>query len=773
MVASARDCVKVKKRGFRKNQPIWPIFLMVALCIQLWSQELSNIDFRSMPNSSLVIGQAKISPAWAAFEDSRSAWVQTEDNLSVPKEKGILISSGTRTMTYEQLSVWINRPPHSSKEKKPPSLPKDPQITLLNGIVISQKDVLIDSDSTPRVQISSIDLDASPMLKIAEGGGRGDSFLTRMGQEYLSPAPAIEEMSDLKKKAQELVSGELKRREEENQRPRLVPTESGGAITVAKSSDSDNGNTSSFWISPSERRGQDLAKQPLKPDPGEPVLAAATLLTPDLAERNQNFLLSGRFNISGGLAYVAGAMRFELVHYLYDAPVAHGVIWENEAKFEIAVKELKGELSLRLVDHEGQILGIGTLQLHTLSLPPTNQIKISNINIPVIPAPLGAKIEIVSAYSIGTDALIPLPKAKVEIQGLNRTYNSDRRGLVEDSDFLPGSNFLLRARLKNFWGSLMVGASGGSQRIHLFPVKMVDALLGLIAKNEFERRDFLEKAIVWGRVVRDGQPVAGAVVEFAGDAEMAPVYFNSIYIPDSNLIGTSSNGLFAFVGIDSGIQSVRARIGGVPYPARIILSEGKFVSIVELETGTPVSSLIKVTSAPERKNPASAAFLVMGTENEQRVEKETILALPRSNDLTLVEADGGEGTEIVRLNLDGSRAGISVPMIPSHWLADLAIKKRINLEGEKGVVVGFVNNKDFEVFIDDKEPYLPENTVYFDRDGQILREGRGKAGGGFALFNLPTGFRSVVIVPSGSDRVLSRIVVAEPAVTNVIPEITL
>ncbi|MBK8202369.1 MAG: hypothetical protein IPK68_08695 [Bdellovibrionales bacterium] len=75
--------------------------------------------------------------------------------------------------------------------------------------------------------------------------------------------------------------------------------------------------------------------------------------------------------------------------------------------------------------------------------------------------------------------------------------------------------------------------------------------------------------------------------------------------------------------------------------------------------------------------------------------------------------------------------------------------------------------------VDDKEPYLAENTVYFDRDGQILREGRGKAGGGFALFNLPTGFRSVVIVPSGSDRVLSRIVVAEPAVTNLIPEITL
>ncbi|MBK7845326.1 MAG: hypothetical protein IPJ71_16865, partial [Bdellovibrionales bacterium] len=713
---------------------------MVALGILLWSQKLAYIDFRSMPGSSLVIAQAKISPAWAAFEDSRSSWENIADKLSVPKEKGILISSGTRTLTYEQLSVRINRQTQSSKEKKPANLPKIPQITVLNGIVISQRDVLVDSDSPPRVQVSNIDLDSSPMLKIAAGDGPGDSFLSKMGQEYQSPFTA-NERSELQKKAQELVSGELKRREKENQQPHLVPTESGGAIIVAKSSDSDNGSASGFWMSPGDRPGgQGLAKKPFKPDPGEPVLTAASLLTPaDLAERNQNFVLSGRFSISGGLAYVAGAMRFELVHYLYDAPVAHGIIWENEAKFEIAVKELKGELSLRLVDHEGQILGIGTLPLHTLNLPPKNQIKISDISIPVIPAPLGAKIEIVSAYSIGTEAQIPLPKAKVEIQGLNRTYKSDRRGMVEDSDFLPGSNFLLRARLKNFWGSLMVGTSGGAQRIHLFPQKMVDALLGLLAKDEFERRDFLEKGIVWGRVVRDGQPVAGAVVELAGDVEVAPVYFNSIYIPDSNLIGTSSNGLFAFVGIDSGIQSVRARIGGVPHPARIILTEGKFVSIVELETETPVSSLIKVTSAPERKNPAAAAFMVMGTEIEQKVESEIIMALPRSNDLTLVEADGGAGTEIVRLNLDASRAGISVPMIPSHWLVDLATKKRINLEGGKGVVVGFVNNKDFEVFIDDREPYLAENTVYFDRDGQVLREGRGKAGGGFALFNLPTG----------------------------------
>lgn len=746
---------------------------MVALGILLWSQKLAYIDFRSMPVSSLVIAQAKISPAWAAFEDSRSSWEKIEDKLPVPKEKGILISSGTRTLTYEQLSVRINRQTQSTKEKKPANLPKIPQITVLNGIVISQKDVLVDSDSPPRVQVSNIDLDSSPMLKIAAGDGPGDSFLSRMGQEYLSPS-TTNESSDLQKKAQELVSGELKRREKENQQPHLVPTESGSAIIVAKSSDSDNGSASGFWMSPGDKpSGQDLAKKPFKPDPSEPVLTAASLLTPDLAERNQNFVLSGRFNISGGLAYVAGAMRFELVHYLYDAPVAHGVIWENEAKFEIAVKELKGELSLRLVDHEGQILGIGTLQLHTLNLPPANQIKISDISIPVVPAPLGAKIEVVSAYSIGTEAQIPLSKARLEIQGLNRTYKSDRRGLVEDSDFLPGSNFLLRARLKNFWGSLMVGTSGGAQRIHLFPQKMVDALLGLLAKDEFERRDFLEKGIVWGRVVRDGQPVAGAVVELAGDVEVTPVYFNSIYIPDSSLNGTSSNGLFAFVGIDSGIQSVRARIGGVPHPARIILTEGKFVSIVELETGTSVSSLIKVTSAPERKNRASAAFMVMGTEIEQKVENETLVVLPRSNDLTLVEADGGAGTELVRLNLDASRAGISIPMIPSHWLVDLATKKRINLEGGKGVVVGFVNNKDFEVFIDDKEPYLAENTVYFDRNGQILREGRGKAGGGFALFNLPTGFRSIVIVPSGSDRVFSRIVVAEPAVTNLIPETTL
>ena len=139
----------------------------------------------------------------------------------------------------------------------------------------------------------------------------------------------------------------------------------------------------------------------------------------------------------------------------------------------------------------------------------------------------------------------------------------------------------------------------------------------------------------------------------------------------------------------------------------------------------------------------------------------------------LLEAEGGEEMDVIRMSLDRGVTEVKVPMIPSGWLQKLAIDKRVNLEGQKGVVVGFVNGRDFEVYLDDKEVYGLENIVYFDKEGNIVRDRKGVAGGGFVMFNTPTGFKSVNIVPQGSDKVLTRTIITESAVTNVIPEISL
>lgn len=497
------------------------------------------------------------------------------------------------------------------------------------------------------------------------------------------------------------------------------------------------------------------------------------MIEQSIGDRNKKFVLSGLFRVSEGLAYVPGAMRFELLHYQYDVAVSQGTLWEDQARFEIIVPELKGRLVLRLVDMEQNVVGSSELLLQSLPLPQANQQTIADLQLKLKPVPVGATAEVISAYSMGNQTNIPIAKAEVAIEGLNRFHQSNEEGEVDDPDMLPGSSFLLRAKRKSYWGSLAVGLSGTKQTVKMFPDKMIEALLGLVARSKSEQKELRQKGIVWGRVVMGGEPVEGAVIELAGEYGNSPTYLNEIYLPDQNMEGTGRNGLFAFVGVTEGIQSVRAVVNGVHYPAKVIPVESQYVSHVELEVGSSTTATLKVTSAPNRQDAQAATFRIVGTDMEYRVTGEAIVQWPKGSGLMLLEAEGGEEMDVIRMSLDRGVTEVKVPMIPSGWLQKLAIDKRVNLEGQKGVVVGFVNGRDFEVYLDDKEVYGLENIVYFDKEGNIVRDRKGVAGGGFVMFNTPTGFKSVNIVPQGSDKVLTRTIITESAVTNVIPEISL
>ena len=688
------------------------ILLTVFVVIQLWASHLVPVDSRPLPSQALVIQQEPVSPSWAAFEDIWDPPPKRVQAFFLPSGQGIRLLAGQETMPRER---WI-------KKVKQPAVPAlyEP----LQGMIISQSQL-----RQTAIQVATTRLQLQPRVAAS-----------RLAQKYVSADLA--EPSSFEQKAQQLVQQELLRRQEEAKKPKVrrIPVASGGHIVVASA------NTPQ---------------------------SAASLIKQPLETRKQPYVLSGHFTLGGGLAYVAGAMKFKLYHILNDVSVTEGMLWEDQARFEINVKELKGQLVLRLVDREGNILGVNQVQLQSLTLPSKNQKQIAGLNINLKPVPVGATAELISAYSIGNQTVMPVAKAQVEIDGLNRHYQSNEEGAIDDPDVLPGSSFILKAQHKSFWGSLAVGLSGQHSTLQLFPEKMVEALLGLVARNDDEYEDLSKKGVIWGRVVQNGEPLAGVVVELAGRFDISPIYLNDIYLPDQNMEGTGRTGLFAFVGVASGIQSVRAIVKGAPYPAKVVPVENYYVSPLELEVGQPTVATVKVTKAPMRNQPYSATFHIVGTDREYRVEGEAAIQWPKGSGLMLVEADGGEEMDVIRISLERESSEISVPMIPSRWLQQLATEKRINLEGQKGVVVGFVNGKNFQVFLDDKQPYGHENTIYFDKSGKIVRDGTGPAGGGFILFNVPIGLRSINVIPFGSDRIFTRTIIVEAAVTNVIPEVSL
>ncbi|MCB0361157.1 MAG: carboxypeptidase regulatory-like domain-containing protein, partial [Bdellovibrionales bacterium] len=553
-------------RRYRKSLFRLSPFSAVLVFILSWSCKTAMVDFRGFTGSGLVIEQTKISPAWAAYEDSQSQWQSEFTSEKVNEEWGESLVSGIGPYTPEEMDGWRYGSSSLDGKRGESQIPDVYREGRLKGMVISQ---------------------------IAPGDTNGNPQGTLVAQVSPTSLPQVDlaglqtegELS-FEERAQQLVAAELERRRK-SENIRYIEGTRGEALKVVGSNrvNRDQGLFSSWVapeesVSPSDGRktfspSQNLAKGTPHTKPGTSVQGNLDL---EIEDRSIPFVLSGSFGITGGLAYVEGSMRFELIQYLFDVPLARGVIWENDARFEIAVKELRGDLELRLVDTDGRVLGSGRLQLHQLNVSPRNEMKIEDLEIILAPAPLGARIEVVSAYSIGTHSSLPVAKAKVEIQGLNRSYRTDEEGLVSDPDFLPGSNFILKVEKKDFWGSLVFGLSGETLRVPLFPNKMVSALLSLIARNDFEENEFREGSIVWGKVTQDGLPLEGAVVELAGPEELTPSYFNIAYLPDVSLKSTGTNGLFVFVGVNPGIQSVRVRLGEKVFPAKIIPTEKGFVS---------------------------------------------------------------------------------------------------------------------------------------------------------------------------------------------------
>ena len=749
-----------RKKATSSKLPQWLMLLLVFVTIQLWTSELLYVDIRPLPSHPLVIHQDPVSPSWAALEDVQESEVPGEKVFTLPTQEGVQLTAGQEAVHPEK---WLEKVLPKSDQQPLPSKYKS-----LNGMIISQVSQ-IDPTTVAQQRLPASKFEAiQPQVTVTAQRLKPMVIGPQGSIDIAATVPAEE--TSFEQRARQLVQQEIERREVENKGPKVrkVPIAGGGHIIVA-SAEPQKGSAAAS--APPQPSGHQAAAP--KAPPSAIASPTVSLIEQSVDDRERPYLLSGNFSIAGGLAYVVGAMRFELHHVQYGVAVAEGVLWENQAKFEITVKELKGTLVLQLVDMDGNVLGKSELRLQSLSLPPENQQQIAEINLKLKPIPVGATAEVISAYSMGNQANMPVAKAEVEIDGLNRFYKSNADGAVDDPDVLPGSSFILRAKHKSYWGSLAVGLSGQRRTLQLFPEKMVEALLGLVAKNDQEHEELRKKGIVWGRIVQDGEPVAGAIVELAGEADASPIYLNDIYLPDKNMEGTGRNGLFAFVGVSSGIQSVRAIVNGAFYPAKVIPVEGHHVSHLELEVGQSTVATIKVTSAPLRNQAHSATFRIMGTDVEYRIDGEAGIQWPKGSGLMLLEADGGEGMDVIRMSLERGANEIAVPMIPSKWLQQLAIEKRINLEGQKGVVVGFVNNKNFQVFLDEKQPYGHENIIYFDKNGEIVRQDHGPAGGGFVLFNIPKGFRSINIVANGSDRILSRAVIAESAVTNVIPEVSL
>jgi hypothetical protein len=75
-------------------------------------------------------------------------------------------------------------------------------------------------------------------------------------------------------------------------------------------------------------------------------------------------------------------------------------------------------------------------------------------------------------------------------------------------------------------------------------------------------------------------------------------------------------------------------------------------------------------------------------------------------------------------------------------------RQKINLYPDRGLIIGFVDNSNYEIYLGYDNQFSRENIVYFDPHGNISE--KAVLGGGFIIFNVPLGPQSVVLAEADS-----------------------
>jgi len=426
-----------------------------------------------------------------------------------------------------------------------------------------------------------------------------------------------------------------------------------------------------------------------------------------------------------------------------------------DGKFEIPVTDKTGTLVAQVTDkNTGQVIGEGTLRLSEMTgANPTIEIRKSVSQVAVN----------FSSFYNHTQRLISDPIAKdrgvaaqVYFASLDHQVQTDQLGSAQIDQVLKGSWSLVRSESENYYPGIFLVRSGEEKRLPLFPTKMIQALQKIIQdQSRFSQFDE-NGSIVWGQIVRGGGPVAGAQISVESDSEYQPIYFNSLLIPDPTLKATTDNGYFVVMNLAPGFHSLLASQAGVYLSHANVVTDVNAISVADMTSsmerdpvslrvfdafnGTPQKADVEMQSLPEAVTVEGSATVNLSLKHQLSFARVHPASTQYMDTLVLYD-DGADH--------------VHAPLVLGAWLNQIQQERKISVDPESGIVVGFVPSIDFEVYLPNDSHYLNDQIVYFDASGAVVEHG--VAGGGFILFNVKAGVQSIVVGDKNSEMLQTQV----------------
>lgn len=469
-------------------------------------------------------------------------------------------------------------------------------------------------------------------------------------------------------------------------------------------------------------------------------------------------VISGPIEITGGLAVTNE-------HYIEIRRSDEGILKELgrvdllQGLYNIQIEESSGTIIALLLNKEGKALGEGSFKLSRLSSHAGSTAPgkaLAGPKLRIEPRPDYAGI-ITSAYNASALDQAP-PQTRVTfIKGASEVAVK-KDSYASMDNVAKGSSTIMRAAAPKHLQTASIVISGKAFKSALYPTSMIQALLGIVSEQR-QLSLSTDPTLIWGRASQDGKGLAGVEVSLEADLGLEPVYFNQFMLPDMSLKSTSENGLFAFVDVAPGFQSLLATRGDKIFGYQNVMVEEGSVAQGDIEStgnyeAVPLRAYDAFTGEPQ-----SVVASLQSLDSEVALPTGiTSVSLPRIHRLGMMRIQPESNDYIsARYLYNDHDEFIHAPLVQSSWLNSIKSYLQIEDASDGGVVVGFVPDEDFEVYLAGHDSFESRFIVYFDMQGRILQNRKGMSGGGFILYNVPSDTHEVVVLGNRSQKIYSRV----------------
>lgn len=460
-----------------------------------------------------------------------------------------------------------------------------------------------------------------------------------------------------------------------------------------------------------------------------------TLQNPTTVHENQSYRIHGNLSLKEGLAFM-GTMEVQWV--LGKDILGFGSINIKKATYEINVNQLIGDIVVFIYDNNKKLIGEGFLGMNQI---PKNSYYISK-NINILPINWDYAGQVFDGDSLNSSKKRTLSEVNISLYGFNEQTKTNKRGEFGFHKWKKvNSRSIALASKPGYHDSLFIIESKKPVSIPLLSESYIEALFFYLKDQNLG--DSKKKGIVYGSIL--GTQDKSNYKVFIENKK--PIYFHPSGFADIHGKTTSSNGLFSFVGLETGDYRLFVeKDGKIVNQKWIAVEAGKVTTLSHNAKKEEQMKFYNVASTLPFEKEILSFF-----DNDEDFKMKKQNNFSRSS-LTVKYNSLTKGIfpnhfpPISKKSLSREQNFISfhenfeTPPFFHKKLHELTKKQKMTLD--RGLIFGFINSPEkYQATILEKSP---KKIIYFNEKLQVIDPNK-EIAFGFIMSGFQKGLNSLVI----------------------------